>query len=75
MLRTLCDEGHEGRIAFLHYAPSEDDVAYADELRALAAAHPNVTLLRGYTRAGGSPLGELPGRFSREHVRASGLDP
>ena len=30
MLRTLCDEGHDGPIAFLHYARDERDVAYAD---------------------------------------------
>jgi ferredoxin-NADP reductase len=75
MLRTLCDEGHDGPVAFLHYAPAEEDVAYAADLRALAAAHPNVTLLRGFTRAGGSHVGELPGRFGPEHVAAAGIDP
>lgn len=75
MLRTLCEEGHAGPIAFLHYAPGEDRVAYAAELRTLAAAHPNVRLLRGYTRAGGSHAGELAGRFSRDHLAAAGIDP
>lgn len=75
MLRTLCAEGHDGPVAFLHYARSEQEIAYADELRALAARHPNVTLLRGYTRAGGSHLGELAGRFGAEHVAAAGVDP
>jgi stearoyl-CoA 9-desaturase NADPH oxidoreductase len=75
MLRTLCAEGHDGPIAFLHYARSEQEIAYADELRALAAGHPNVTLLRGYTRAGGSHVGELAGRFGPEHVAAGGVDP
>ncbi len=73
MLRTLCEEGHDDPVAFLHYAPGERDVAYAEELRALAARHPNVRLLRGFSR---SPrAGELSGRFSREHVRAAGIDP
>lgn len=75
MLRTLCAEGHDGPVAFLHYARSEHEVAYEDELRALAAAHPNVRLLRGFTRGGGSHVGELPGRFGAAHVAAGGLDP
>jgi ferredoxin-NADP reductase len=73
ILRTLCEEGHAGPIAFLHYARDEDDVAYAAELRAVAARHPNVRLLRGYSR---QPRGgELAGRFDRAHVRAAGIDP
>lgn len=73
ILRTLCEEGHDGPIAFLHYARDEHDVAYAAELQALAAAHPNVRLLHGYSRA--DAAGELSGRFAREHVRAAGVDP
>jgi ferredoxin-NADP reductase len=65
MLRTLTDEGYAGEIAFLHYARSRADVLYADDLDALAAAHPNVTLLRGFTRGAG---GELDGRFGPEHL-------
>lgn len=65
MLRTLTDEGYTGEIAFLHYARSRADVLYADDLEALAAAHPNVVLLRGYTRDG---AGELDGRFCSEHL-------
>ncbi|HEX4804686.1 MAG TPA: ferredoxin reductase [Conexibacter sp.] len=73
MLRTLCHEGHRGAIAFLHYARDERDVAYARQLAELAAGHANVRLLHGYTRKMGA--GELQGRFSREHVRAAGVDP
>jgi len=73
MLRTLCHEGHRGPIAFLHYARDEHDVAYARQLAELAAGHANVRLLHGYTRSVG--VGELQGRFSREHVRAAGVDP
>lgn len=65
MLRTLTDEGYPGQIAFLHYARSQDDVLYADDLAAIAAAHPNVTVLRGFTRGDG---GELTGRFGAEHL-------
>lgn len=73
MLRTLCEEGYDGPIAFLHYARDERDVAYAAELRALAARHPNVRLLHGFTRR--PRAGELQGRFDRAHVRAAGIDP
>ncbi len=73
MLRTLCHEGHRGPIAFLHYARDRHDVAYARQLAELAAGHANVRLLHGYTREVGA--GELQGRFSREHVRAAGVDP
>jgi ferredoxin-NADP reductase len=73
ILRTLCEEGYAGPLAFLHYARDEHDVAYADELRALAARHPNVRLLRGFSRR--PRAGELRGRFSREHVRAADIDP
>lgn len=65
MLRTLTDEGYVGDVAFLHYARSRADVLYADDLEALAAAHPNVTLLRGFTRGDG---GELDGRFGPDHL-------
>jgi ferredoxin-NADP reductase len=68
MLRTLTDEGHDGEISFLHYARSAEDLLYADDLAAIAAAHPNVTLLPVYTRSGGTP-GALTGRFGREHLR------
>jgi ferredoxin-NADP reductase len=73
ILRTLCEEGHDGPVAFLHYARHEHDVAYGAELRALAALHPNVRLLRGYSR--GARTGELIGRFGREHLHAAGIDP
>lgn len=75
MLRTLCAERHDGPIAVLHYARSEAEVAYARELRELAATHPNVTLLRGFTRAADGEAGELQGRFGPAHVAAAGIDP
>ena len=33
MLRTLCDEGHDGEIAFLHYARTAEDWLYRREVR------------------------------------------
>lgn len=73
MLRTLCHEGYRGRIAFLHYARDEHDVAYARQLAELAGGHANVRLLHGYSRRPDG--GELDGRFARAHVRAAGIDP
>jgi ferredoxin-NADP reductase len=68
MLRTLCDEGHAGRITFLHYAFTERDVIYGPELAELAARHPNLSLVRAYTDSDG---GELHGLFSRDHLGAA----
>jgi ferredoxin-NADP reductase len=36
MLRTLCDEGHGGRVTFIHYARTAADWLYAAEAQALA---------------------------------------
>jgi ferredoxin-NADP reductase len=69
MLRTLCDEGHQGEIAFLHYGYTEHDVSYRDELSRLAAQHENVRLVLAYTdQAQG---GELHGYFAQEHLDAA----
>ncbi len=42
MLRTLIDEGHDGEIAFLHFARTEADWLYQPEVRALAQRHPGL---------------------------------
>lgn len=67
MLRTLCDEGYRGEVVFLHYAGTERDVAYASELRDLAAAHDNVRLALAYTDADN---GDLQGHFGQAHLDA-----
>jgi ferredoxin-NADP reductase len=46
MLRTLCDEGHRAPVTFVHYALTEADMIYREELADLAASHPNVRLVR-----------------------------
>ncbi len=69
MLRTLCDEGHAGPVTFLHYAFTDRDVAYYAELAELAARHPNVRLVRAYTKQ--AEGGELQGFFGREHLVAA----
>ena len=72
MLRTLLDEGHGGRIVFLHYARTPDRVPYARELEEIAAQWPNVTVAFAYTR--GAPADGLSGHFSTEHLRAIAPD-
>jgi ferredoxin-NADP reductase len=67
MLRTLCDEGYRGDIAFLHYADDAEHVPHRAELERLAARHDNVTLALAYT-AGSE--GALSGFFGREHLDA-----
>ena len=68
MLRTLVDEQHFGSITFLHYAYTENDVAYLDELRALADANANVSLVLAYTDQ--ETGGHLHGFFGQEHLDA-----
>ncbi len=53
MLRTLCAEGHQGEIAFLHYARTSADFLYRAEVEALAAVHPNLRMAYVPTREGG----------------------
>ncbi len=69
MLRTLCDEGHAGRISFLHYANTAQDMLYAAELADIVKCYPNVELLRAFVEP--DQGGELQGLFSREQLLAS----
>lgn len=68
MLRTLVDEGHPGEIVFLHYAFGETNVAYLDDLRAIAAANDNVRLVLAYTEQ--EVGGDLNGLFHVKHLKA-----
>jgi ferredoxin-NADP reductase len=69
MLRTLCDEGHDGRIRFVHYARTEGDWLYCSEVRALVGRHAGLEADYRATRspaAGGghldaAALGEIDG--------------
>jgi ferredoxin-NADP reductase len=71
MLRTLCDEGYDGEIAFLHYARTEADWLYRAEVQALAAVHPNVQIAYVATRQGG---GHLTAEAIAALIGQSGLD-
>ena len=64
MLRTLVAEGHPGEIAFIHYARTEAEACYRDELATL----PGVRVLHGYTRSDG---GDVAGRFGAAHLAAA----
>ena len=71
MLRTLVAEGHPqtagAEVAFIHYARTEAEACYSDELAAYENL-PGVRVLRGYTR---SDTGDLVGRFGPEHLAAA----
>src|SRR4051794_39667200 len=54
ILRTLFAEGFDRPVALLYYSPDADRCVYREELRRLAAAHPNFHLHRSYTRAPGA---------------------
>lgn len=71
ILRTLFAEGYEGQVALLHYAPDPERAIYREEIARLAAAHPNFTLLRSFTRAPGAGAGEIDGYFSPTHLPQS----
>jgi ferredoxin-NADP reductase len=69
ILRTLCDEGHDRPVTFLHYAPRRADALYRAEVATLAARHPNVWAVEAYTQAPGT--GHLDGRFTPDHLAAA----
>lgn len=58
MLRTLCAEGHDRPVTFLHYCLTPDDLTYRDELAAVGAEHPNVNVVRVFTDRPG--MSDLP---------------
>ncbi|GGG01706.1 ferredoxin reductase [Rhodococcoides trifolii] len=66
MLRTLVDDGYAGRIAFLHYAYTEKDVPYRQELESIAAQNDNVDVYFAYTDQ--DQGGDLHGFFDTEHL-------
>jgi stearoyl-CoA 9-desaturase NADPH oxidoreductase len=60
MLRTLCDEGHDGPVEFVHYARTARDWLYRPELELLAARHRNLKVEYVATREGGRRLNREP---------------
>jgi stearoyl-CoA 9-desaturase NADPH oxidoreductase len=63
MLRTLCVEGHTGPVSFVHYNAAPEAVLCRDEIEALDAAHPNVTVAMHYDAL-----------FSEAHLDAADAD-
>ena len=70
MLRTLCDEGHEKPVTFVHYSCGAHDALHTDDVATIASNHPNVTPIRAYTEETGA---ELNGLFHTGHLDA--VDP
>jgi ferredoxin-NADP reductase len=50
MLRTVIDEGHDGEIAFLHFARTQADWLYEPEVRAMEQRHPGLKVAYRTTR-------------------------
>jgi stearoyl-CoA 9-desaturase NADPH oxidoreductase len=72
MLRTLVDEGHTGRVRFVHYARTREDVIFADELARLdEAANVEVTVILTGDEDG---TAAQRGRIRREHLDALAPD-
>lgn len=70
MLRTLCAEGHTGRVTFLHYAASAEAMLARDDVHTLAAAHPGVTLVTAFDDG----TGDLTGLLCEDHLDAADPD-
>ena len=69
MLRTLCAEGHDGPVTFLHYNASPGAVLFADDITALAEAHQNVRVVTAYDQD--PDAGDLIGRVCEAHLDAA----
>ena len=52
MLRTLCEEGFDGELAFVHYARTRADWLYRLEVEAIAARHRGIRVAYVATREG-----------------------
>ncbi|MGO8863762.1 MAG: ferredoxin reductase [Acidimicrobiales bacterium] len=66
MLRTRCALGWSKPVTFLHYAPTESDMLYRDELAALARTAPGVQVVRVFTDEPGT--GDLDGFLTRRQL-------
>jgi ferredoxin-NADP reductase len=73
MLRTLCDENHDGEVVFVHYARTPADWLYRGEVEALAARYRNVRAVFAATRE--PAAGRRAGRMSPDVLRELLVDP
>lgn len=69
MLRTLCAEGYDAPVAFLHYDALPHTVLDRAEIEALAGRHPNVRLLWAYDQR--PEAGPLQGLLDDGHLAAA----
>jgi stearoyl-CoA 9-desaturase NADPH oxidoreductase len=72
MLRTRCALGWSKPVTFLHYAPTESDMLYRDDLAELVRAAPHLRVLRAFTDEPGT--GDLDGFLTRSHLVSSAPD-
>jgi ferredoxin-NADP reductase len=72
MLRTRCDLGWNKPVTFLHYALTEADMLYRDDLSELARTYPAVRVVRAFTDEPGT--GDLDGFLSTRHLDAADPD-
>lgn len=80
MLRTLCDEGHDGEIAFLHFARGAADWLYRSEVQELASHHPNLSVAYSATREGADhisaeQISAMVGDIEQSHAAVCGPAP
>jgi stearoyl-CoA 9-desaturase NADPH oxidoreductase len=69
MLRTRCALGWTKPVTFLHYAPTETDMLYREELAELARSAPGIRLVRVFTDQ--PSAGDLDGLLSADHLDAA----
>jgi ferredoxin-NADP reductase len=72
MLRTLCAEGHNQPVTFLHYATTPDAMLFRDEITAIEQTFVNVHVVTAFSQA---PLaGQLTGLLDHAHLDAADPD-
>ena len=74
ILRTLVDRGHDGPVAFLHYAPTLDAIPFRDELARIDAEHDHVQVLLVPTDEPNPDPDGLSGFLDDDHLAAIDLD-
>src|SRR5580698_9048125 len=72
MLRTRCALGWTAPVTFLHYALTESDMLYRDELTVMTSSAPNVRLIRVFTDEPGT--GDLNGFLTLDHLDAASAE-
>ena len=74
ILRTLVDRGHDGPVAFLHYAPTLESIPFRDELARIDAEHDKIQVLLVPTDEPNPDPAGLSGFLDDTHLDALDLD-